>query len=90
MSEQEQILALRKGNTALISALMSMVGQFFYDNHGDEVLTHSYMSAEEEAIDVLLKAGFAEEVEGGGYRLLWEKLSEREASERVAELEGEK
>ncbi|ADE12186.1 hypothetical protein [Sideroxydans lithotrophicus] len=72
---------LRNGNTELIEALMGMVNQFFIrdsDTHDqNDVLRHSFMSAEEDAIRVLIDAGFAEELELGGYRLLWEKLEQR-------------
>jgi hypothetical protein len=69
---------LYAGNTVLLTALMDMVNQFFY-THDDEFLTHSFMSAEEHAIEVLIAAGMAEEVEveGKGYRLLWDKLEAR-------------
>lgn len=77
---EADLTALRRGNTSLLSALMSMVNQFFYErDEGDPVgtvLTHSYMSAEEEAIEVLLDAGMAEEV-ARGYVLSWDKLAER-------------
>jgi len=75
---KNQVQALRNGNTLLISALMGMVGQFFYgsDEDMDGPLTHRHMSAEEQAIEVLMLAGFATEKEGA-YYLDWTKLEER-------------
>jgi len=79
----KQCAALRAGNTALLSALMDMVNQWFLrdkDTCGEnDILHHSFMSCEEQAISVLIDAGMAEEVEPGknGYRLLWSKLAER-------------
>lgn len=76
MDESSEVERLRNGNTLLLVALMDMVSQFFSQRSG-EFLTHSYMSAEEGAIAVLIAAGMAEEVEGKGYRLLWDKLEAR-------------
>jgi len=75
---KQQAQALRNGNTLLISALMDMVGQFFYskDDTADGPLTHAFMSAEEQAIEVLMQAGFATEKEGA-YYLDWDKLNKR-------------
>lgn len=84
MPLDEQVKRLRAGNTALLEALMYMVNQFFYsknrsgqDDEDGDILLHSFMSAEEGAISVLIQAGMAEEVSGKGYRLLWDKLEER-------------
>lgn len=55
-SLEQQIQALRNGNTILISALMGMVGQFFYGEDMEGPLTHAFMSAEEQAIEVLMQA----------------------------------
>lgn len=79
MTHEEQVTQLRAGNTLLLEALMNMVKQFFW---GAEVLTHSHMSSEEMAIDVLLRAGMAEKIPGG-YRLLWDKLEARKAVEQA-------
>jgi hypothetical protein len=73
--ELKQIVALRRGNTILLEALMDMVNQFFYTGQ-DGTLRHSFMSCEEGAIATLIDAGFAKEVDGG-YLLLWDKLAER-------------
>lgn len=70
---------LKRGNTRLIEALMDMVNQFFFEEDG--VLSHSHMSAEEGSIEVLMAAGFAEEVDRGSYRLRWDKLKERQDNE---------
>lgn len=55
---------------------MDMVNQFFYSND-DDILTHAFMSCEENAVEVLIAAGMAEEVPQRGYRLLWDKLYAR-------------
>ena len=74
----KKIEALTRGNTDLIDALMSMVNQFFYTPpDGQGVVKHSFMSAEEEAISVLIEAGFAEGDERKGFVLLWDKMEER-------------
>ena len=73
---EQQVQALRNGNTLLISALMGMVGQFFYGEDMVGPLTHAFMSAEEQAIEVLIQAGFATEKEGT-YYLDWDKIEER-------------
>lgn len=77
MTESEQIIALKRGNTVLIESLMGMVNQFFYETQDGEYLYHRFMSAEEGAIDTLIDSGFAEVVEGKGYKLLWDKLEQR-------------
>lgn len=80
MTEQE--LKLKRGNTVLIEALMDMVNQFFIHPSIDSCsydatpLRHSFMSAEEHAIDALIESGFAIETDKG-YVLLWDKLEER-------------
>lgn len=80
MTDKE--LALRRGNKVLIESLMDMVNQFFIHPDVDSCgydstpLRHSFMSAEEAAIDALLEAGFAIETDKG-YVLLWDKLEER-------------
>lgn len=92
MSADEQIARLRRDNTALLEALMDMVNQFFYHkNENDqsdedgEFILHAFMSAEEEAIAVLIDAGMAEEVKGKGYRLLWDKLEARKPKQQTWE-----
>lgn len=77
---------LRAGNTVLLDALMGMVGQFF---HGelDGVLSHSFMSAQEAAIDVLIQAGMAVEDEPNknAYRLNWDALEARKPKQRTSD-----
>ena len=85
MPLNEQVTRLRAGNTALLEALMDMVDQFFYSDYSGVFLSHSYMSAEEGAISVLIQAGMAEEVSGKGYRLLWDKLEERKPKQQTWE-----
>ena len=70
----------RRGNTRLIEALMDMVSEGFYART-DGTPRHRSMSAEETAIQTLINAGFAEELEGCTYRLLWDKLEERKQEE---------
>ena len=70
----------RRGNTLLIESLMDMVIQFFH-TRPDDTLSHSFMSAEENAIETLIEAGFAEELEGCTYKLLWDKLEQRKQDE---------
>lgn len=74
----EIAMRYERGNTLLIDALMGMVNQYF-DHAKDDpsIVSHSFMSCEEEAIDVLIDAGFAQAVGKASYRLLWDKLEER-------------
>lgn len=73
--------ALKRGNTKLIEALMDMVNQHFTEGHSGG-LTHSFMSCDEGAIEVLIEAGLAEEVVMGNYVLFWDKLEERKRDEQ--------
>lgn len=73
----------QRGNTKLIEALMDMVNQHFTEGHSGG-LTHSFMSCDEGAIEVLIEAGFAEEVAMGNYVLFWDKLEERKRDEQKA------
>jgi hypothetical protein len=41
------------------SALISMVNQFFYSKDDENILRHSFMSAEEEAAEYLVEHGIA-------------------------------
>jgi hypothetical protein len=81
MTKDQQIKALKKGNTMLISALMDMVNQFFQTNEDTGTLTHSFMFSEEHAISVLIEAGFATEDEGCFY-LDYKKLDYRQEEEK--------
>lgn len=69
----------QRGNTKLIEALMDMVNQSFM---GEDTLAHSHMSCEEGAIEVLIEAGFATEVDRNRYTLNWDKLEERKRDEQ--------
>lgn len=71
--------ALKRGNTALLEALMGMVNQHF-DHREDGHLTHTFMSSDEGAIAALIEAGFAEETKRG-YLLNYDRLSERMRNE---------
>lgn len=60
-----------------MEALMDMVNQFFlHDEKDQSLIFHSFMSTEENAIDVLIRHGFAEMVgeKPLRFRLLWSKL----------------
>ena len=65
----------RDDELQLIKALMEMVNRFFYFEQ-DGTLSHHGMTCEEQAIDVLVKLGYAEQVVPDQIicRLLWEKL----------------
>ena len=80
MNNKEKIKALKKGNTELIDALMGMVEQFFHFNDETDRFNHSFMSAEEYAIDVLIRAGFATE-DHKGFILDYTKIEKRQADE---------
>ena len=73
----------QRGNTKLIEALMGMVNQNFTKGHSGG-LAPSFMSCDEGAIEVLIEAGFAEQVEMGNYALFWDKLEERKRDEQKA------
>lgn len=75
-----RIQALYNGNTALLEALMEMVNQFFMETD-DGKLRHSFMSAEETAIGVLLDAGMASGSERDGFVLHWDKLEDRKRAD---------
>ena len=84
--------ALKNGNTALLSALMDFVNQFFLSYNKDgtldedgEFLQHGHTSAEEYAVEVLTAAGMMEFVPGRGYKLLYDKLAEREPKQQTWE-----
>jgi hypothetical protein len=74
---------LRRGNTILLDALADMVNQhFFHANGGPEVgefLTDNGLSANENAIAVLLDAGMARQIRDDRcwYVIDWDALKER-------------
>ena len=77
--------ALRRGNTRLIEALMDYVNQTFaHDMNDEDLISHGFVAAEEQAIQTLVDAGFAEHVEGwsNSYRLNWGKLEARKKMHR--------
>ena len=74
---RRQALELKLGNTALISALMGMMGQYCTDEDG--TINHSCMSAGEDAEDVLIRAGFIRD-----NKLDWKALEKRQ-SEKATE-----
>ncbi len=73
---------LRRGNTALIEALMDMVSQHCPSVGEREDLLYytAGLSANESALFLLEEAGVAEDV-GGHYRLHWEVLEARKKTE---------
>jgi hypothetical protein len=79
----DQIKALRTGNTVLISALMGLLNQHCI--HDEEFICDVCLSADEEAINVLEDAGFLVKVSEGKYKLMWNKLEEREKELRKAD-----
>jgi len=72
----DQIRALKNGNTVLISALMGLLNQHCI--HDGEFICDVCLSADEEAINVLEDAEFLVKVSDGKYKLMWNKLEERE------------
>jgi hypothetical protein len=50
-----EITEIKRHNALLLDALMGMVNQHFH--HDTERLRHSFMSADEDAIDLLLASG---------------------------------
>ena len=72
----DQIKALKNGNTVLISALMGLLNQHCI--HDEEFICDICLSADEEAISILEDAGFLVKVSEGKYKLMWNKLEERE------------
>lgn len=60
-------------NKELKIALMDMVNQFFWDKDTNGVLNHSFMSAEENAIDLLERLGLATRVDNG-WILNWNEV----------------
>ncbi len=80
MTKEEEIKLLKIGNTQLIGALMGMVHQYFHFNDKTGRFSHSFMSAEECAIEILQNAGFATEDENG-FILEYSKLEERQEEE---------
>ena len=81
---REKLKRLKRGNTALIEALMDMCSQHcFNHNYGqvDEftnpLLSHDFVSSNEGALALLVEAGFAETDNNVDYRLLYDKLKAR-------------
>jgi hypothetical protein len=82
-----KIIMLRRGNTALIEALMDMVAQHCINNNDQEhpIYSDGALSANESALALLAEAGFAKASDGQGvrYHLLWEKFEARQQAEEV-------
>lgn len=76
----EQCRQLRRGNTALIDALMDMVNQHCFPI-ASGVVSHGHLSANEGALALLEEAGFAEEVRPAIYALKWSTLDERKKAD---------
>jgi len=77
---KKDIEALRRGNTALLEALMDMCDQYLSDLDGD-VCHHGFMSAGEQALALLEKAGMASTSDGVTYELQYSALEKRKESE---------
>ena len=58
----------------LLEALMDMVSQHFYHIPNTDLVSHSFMSSDENAIEVLIKHGMAKEIRPNAYMLLWGDL----------------
>lgn len=67
---------LKRGNTALLIALMDMCQQHCSENSG--LLCEDGLSSNEFALSVLQEAGFADEQAVGCYKLIWDKIRERD------------
>jgi hypothetical protein len=67
---------LKRGNTALIIALMDMCQQHCSESSG--LLCEDGLSSNEFAFSVLQEAGFVDEQAVGCYKLLWDKIRERD------------
>lgn len=68
---------MTKETIDLLYALMYMVKQFFYDE-SENVISHSYMAAEEYAVEVLLRYKLIRGVGKNLYVLDWNRLKELE------------
>lgn len=84
MNKDEQIKRLKRGNTALIEALMDMCLAHCSDaNHlrqtGEQnpMVSHDFLSDNERALALLEEAGFAETLNQVEYWLLYDKIQER-------------
>jgi len=73
----------KRGNTELLDALMWMCAQYmapYLDN--PDRCAHSFMSAGESAMYVLVRAGMAKEDGGDSFILDWAALEKRKAGEK--------
>lgn len=90
----EKIEGLKRGNTALLSALMGMVLQYAYNDDrnrkdiqspkgpAETLFSDGGLSALEEAFEVLVQAGMMKKKHKGWYRLLWKNLEKRMEEEK--------
>ena len=67
-------------DTEILENLMWMCVQYLGDMDG-EWLSHQCMSAGENALDLLKRAGLAESDDDVNYKLLWDKLKEMKNAE---------
>jgi hypothetical protein len=58
----------------LLESLMDMVNQHFYHIPNTDLISHSFMSSDEGAIEVLIKHGMAKEIRKNTYMLMWGDL----------------
>lgn len=84
MTSKEKILRLKRGNTALIEALMDMCGQHCSSqNYGKEnefteqIVSHDFLSSNERALALLNEAGYADTEDHINYLLRYDKLQKR-------------
>jgi len=68
--------SFRAGNTALLEALMDMCNQHCHQVNSD-VLWHHFLSANENAFEILEEAGMATPTAGDGWTLNWDALEAR-------------
>jgi len=66
----------KAGNTALLEALMCMCNQHCA-HRASGALDHGYLSANEDALEILEQAGMATPVKGDGWTLNWAALEAR-------------
>jgi hypothetical protein len=74
--------AYKRGNTALLSALMDMCYQYLSIDEDSDYCYHGFMSCGETALSILRTAGLAETKDQVIYKLLWDSLKNREEEEK--------
>ena len=64
----------KKEITEILETLMDMVNQHFYHIPKTNLLSHSFMGSDENAIGVLIKHGMAKKIRPNAYMLIWKDL----------------